>query len=76
MSTHITPMAGWPIGSRYCMILSVQHKNKLGIPDHDITERTVLESEAQRYIAGVRTNPHASAWVMRTNIWRGMRHES
>jgi hypothetical protein len=69
----ITPPSQWAIGSPYRVIWVCYHHDRHGIMDPTITERLVLESEADSYMASIRAaNPHASCFThKRKRHWNG-----
>jgi hypothetical protein len=66
-----TPLTGFRYGDKVAVVCSVTHRNHQGVSDPAINERTILASEVNAWIADAQRNPNATAFVMRTKVWRG-----
>jgi hypothetical protein len=66
-----TPMTSFRYGDKVATVCSVTHRNHQGVSDPCINERTILASEVNAWIADAKRNPNATAFVLRSKVWRG-----
>jgi hypothetical protein len=66
-----TPMTSFRYGDKVATVCSVTHRNNQGVSDPCINERTILASEVNAWIADAQRNPNATAFVLRSKVWRG-----